>query len=138
MADPTTPLTVIAFKRALSAEEVARVNATSAQAARHVGDRVASALLLAGDGEHTKRLAAQQCRHCFYRVSVQIACMAFIRWKCAHCSAEAQHQNSATPRVCTECSAAFELCTECGGDIEMRYRSKVKRVSKRGKTAWAI
>lgn len=126
-------------RNTLSAEETARINAVSAQASRRVGDRVAKALELAGDGQHAARLKAQECRHCFYRVSIQLACQAFTSWKCAHCPAEAQHHNSATPRVCAECSAAFELCTQCGGDIEMRFRSKVRRVSKRkGRTAWAI
>lgn len=133
MADPTT-----LPKRALSAEETARVNALSAQAARRVGDKVAIALNLAGDGDRAARLKAQQCRHCFYRVNITLACQAFTCWTCAHCPAEAQHSNSCTPRVCSECSTAFELCTQCGGDIEMRYRLKVKRAMKKGKTAWAI
>jgi hypothetical protein len=119
------------LKRTLSADETARVNAVSAAHARRVGDRIAKALTLAGDGEHAARRAAHQCRHCFYRVSVAIACQAFTTWKCAHCDAEAQHPNSATPRVCTDCAEAFELCTECGGDVEMRFRQRVKRVVKK-------
>lgn len=118
-------------KRALSAEETARVNAVSAAHARRVGDRIAKALALAGDAEHVRRRATRQCRHCFYRVSVAIACQAFTTWKCAHCDHEAQHSNSATPRVCAECAGAFELCTACGGDVEMRFRQRVKRVVRR-------
>jgi hypothetical protein len=125
-------------RRTLSAEETLRINATSAMANRRVGDRVASALVLAGDGQRAERLKAQLCRHCFYRVSVQIACQAFTTWKCTHCEADGQHHNSAVPRVCADCSAGFELCTQCGGDIEMRFRSKVKRVGKKRSRAWAI
>jgi hypothetical protein len=122
----------------LSADETMRINAVSAQAARRVGDRVATALELAGDGQREARLKAKQCRHCFYRISIQLACQAFTSWKCAHCDHEAQHHNSATPRVCGDCSTDFELCTQCGGDIEMRFRTKVKRVSKKRNRAWAI
>ena len=109
--------------KCLTVAELERVNRVSALKAERVASRVALALDLAGDGQREKRVAARQCRGCFYLDS-GLAGQAFTKWTCGLCGKEDMHHNTNTPKLCMECSQAFDLCAMCGGDIEMRCRTK--------------
>lgn len=42
---------------------------------------------------------------------------AFTDWTCHNCNNIFTHHNTATPKICKECSETYGLCEECGKQI---------------------
>lgn len=76
------------------------------------------------DMKKEQRLAAQECKTCFYLNNERLACQAFWTWHCGICATQAQSSNSAHPRLCKVCAIAHSLCMECGADIDDVQRRK--------------
>lgn len=70
---------------------------------------------LADDPRKAERLAAQQCRLCFYQT--HMAGQAFTPWNCAACGQEGSHHNTAVPLLCKPCGELRGCCVRCGGDM---------------------
>lgn len=107
----------------LTVVELERINQCSAHGALRVSEMLARAAIVAADQDHAKRLAAHQCRYCYY-LNHGLAGQAFTDWRCVLCGLEAQHHNTNVPRVCVPCADGFSLCVTCGGDLQQRHRSR--------------
>jgi DNA-directed RNA polymerase subunit RPC12/RpoP len=79
-----------------------------------------------GDAEREERLRQLQCPACWY-ASGGLAGQAFTRYTCQVCSAEFQHPNTHTPRMCRVCSDRLRICVECGADLELKQRRVPKK-----------
>lgn len=103
------------------------VQSATDRARQYAESSLCKALRYNADSEREERLKAHQCPWCWYFRRPVIAGQAFTEWTCSGCGAEAQHANTATPRLCVACAEKYGLCVQCTGDIEMRPRKKLER-----------
>lgn len=108
--------------KALTVAELEHVNAASASRAQRVSDVIEKALRVSADIERPARLAARQCKGCFYQ-GATLATQAFTDWVCKLCPRTGQESTGDVPYLCQSCSESFDLCRKCGGDIDMERRS---------------
>lgn len=47
---------------------------------------------------------------------------AFTRYICPHCLKEQMHSNTATPRLCRECSISLNRCQRCIKEIKWDFQ----------------
>lgn len=60
-------------------------------------------------------MICNECKH----ESINMFCgQSFTDWKCQVCGKTFTHCNTATPKVCKECSEKYNLCEECGKEIK--------------------
>lgn len=69
------------------------------------------------DTQQEKRLAAHQCKACFYGTSVSGRAMT--AHSCGACGKEEVFPNTDFHALCMECAKKDALCKRCGGDLEM-------------------
>lgn len=123
--------------RALTLAELELVNTLTAHNASAIDSELSKLAILASDADVLPRRAARRCRACEYLKRYRLAGQMFTAWSCRLCAEpQPSHHNTAVPRLCMGCAAAYGLCAECGGDIETRHRGrktgrKPKRVLKR-------
>jgi len=83
--------------------------------------RVLSWIKLANDVEidakHDERIAANECKACFY--TSWIGGAAITSRPCMCCGKVVMYGSTSTDVLCPECSKAHGLCKHCGGDLEM-------------------
>lgn len=87
-----------------------------------VHDAIKRAKDIAEDSDKTRRLAAQECKACFYFSRIGGAAMT--SQDCMCCGVEQLHSSTNTDALCIECAVKCKLCKHCGGDLEMIVRRK--------------
>jgi hypothetical protein len=105
--------------------DLRRINGVSSNNTKRIADYVAKALFAVADGEREKRLQVHECAYCYYLRGPRLVGQAFTDWKCLACGVEGSHPNTGVPRYCNACSDAYHLCVECGGDLSLRFRTKI-------------
>ena len=58
------------------------------------------------------------CKECEHESRNMFCGQAFTDWKCIKCGKTFMHHNTATPKVCKECSEKYNLCENCGKEID--------------------
>lgn len=104
--------------KATKLDTVFMVAATD-RAANYTQDTIKRAERLRDDPDRAERVAAAQCRWCFYAAGR--AGGAAITYKpCAGCKTVMLFGSTNTDVLCTACATEHKLCKHCGGDSEMR------------------
>lgn len=75
------------------------------------------------DARKEERLAALECKACFYSGRLGGAAMTY--QSCMCCGSRELYSSTATDVLCAQCATAGNLCKHCGGDREMRTRRRV-------------
>jgi hypothetical protein len=70
------------------------------------------------DPDKEARLAAQQCRTCFY--GGKLGGAAITTRPCAACLVDQRYASTYTDALCLPCAATHNLCKHCMGDSETR------------------
>lgn len=86
-------------------------------------DRMDRARMLIEDPRESDRLAAQECRPCFY--SSKAGGAACSSSDCGGCGATVRSGSTNVPRLCKDCARKLRLCRHCGADINLRNRRKL-------------
>jgi hypothetical protein len=97
------------------------VRATESAKSR-VQDALKRAQDIAEDSDKKRRLAAQECKACFYFSRIGGASMT--SQACMCCGVEQMHSSTNTDALCIECAVKSKLCKHCGGDLGMVVRRK--------------
>lgn len=74
------------------------------------------------DARRPERLAALECKACFYAGRIGGAAMTYR--PCMSCGARTLYGSTNTDVLCAPCATDGDLCKHCGGDREMRARRK--------------
>lgn len=74
------------------------------------------------DARKTARLAALECKACFYASRIGGAAMTCRA--CMSCGSREVYGSTNTDVLCAPCATAGDLCKHCGGDRELRSRRK--------------
>lgn len=89
------------------------------QATWRAQQRIKAAIKLAQelqqDPRSADRLAAQECRTCYYIPGLGGAAMT--TQACMCCGTEQQFSSTNTDVLCPNCAAKHNLCKHCGGDL---------------------
>ncbi len=119
---------------ALTIAQLESINAASANGQQRISDELRKLAILATDANAEQRREKRECQHCTYAGRYRLAGQAFTEWSCQVCSEpQEMHPNTAVPRICAGCSAAYGLCVTCGGDLDMKHRGRITgRKAKRG------
>lgn len=77
-----------------------------------------------GDSERDQRLAACECRCCFYLTRPRIGGAACCQRPCAVCGSTVHSGNTDVNVLCKPCASQRRLCAHCGGDLDGVVRRK--------------
>ena len=77
---------------------------------------------VAADTSKRERIAALQCKACFY--ASRLGGAAITCRPCMSCGSRELYGSTATDVLCAPCATAGDLCKCCGGDRELRARRK--------------
>lgn len=80
------------------------------------------AVKVQADARKAERLAALECKACFYAPGLGGAAMTY-RPRMS-CGSRELYCSTNTDVLCASCATAGDLCKHCGGDREMRARRK--------------
>jgi hypothetical protein len=78
------------------------------------------------DARREARLAARECRWCYYR-GPGLSGQMFTDWTCWSCGKEDQSSSTSHPRLCVECADKLGLCERCCADRELKSRKTLER-----------
>lgn len=92
------------------------------RAQRRVKDWLDHAAEVQADARKAERLAALECKACFYASRLGGAAMTYR--PCMSCASRELYGSTNTDVLCAPCATAGDLCKHCGGDREMRARRK--------------
>lgn len=98
--------------------EIDDINRRTDRNVHRVNDLINRLELLQKDYRKEARLAAHECRTCFYLNQPKIVGHAFSHWNCRVCGKIEVHANTGVPSVCMDCAKKHGLCTECGADLD--------------------
>ncbi|MCA9340278.1 MAG: hypothetical protein KDA17_05170 [Candidatus Saccharibacteria bacterium] len=89
------------------------------------------------DTEAKDRLAACQCKACFYVMNPRIGGAAITEQPCAMCGDVQTYGSTATDVLCLPCAKSNELCKRCGGMLhatkaDKRHAEKAARAQENG------
>jgi hypothetical protein len=108
-------------------EFLLRVQLATTSATRAYDSAIVSATMAQADSDRANRLAARECKVCFYLRGARFTGQAFTDWTCAACGKKDMHANTGVPRYCNDCADGYGLCVECGADVELKTRRKLER-----------
>lgn len=91
--------------------------AATEQAQRRVQSWCARAKAVAEDTQRDERLAAHECKACFY--ATRIGGAAMTTRPCMACGQDQRYSSTATDALCLACAQEHHLCKRCGGDLEL-------------------
>lgn len=80
------------------------------------------ALEVSTDARGKERLAAQECKACFY--AGRIGGAAITNRPCMACGETQTYGSTNTDVLCRPCASGGQLCKHCGGDVELRARRR--------------
>lgn len=66
---------------------------------------------MAADPRQIERLAAHECKACFYEVT--FSGQAFTPYTCGMCQLGFMHNNTGVPKLCPNCADKNVLCAQC-------------------------
>lgn len=88
-------------------------------ASRQAADAIKAAQDAVNDAQKEERLAAQQCKGCFYLRRRVLAAQAFTDQPCACCLVVQRYSSSNTDALCMSCAQEHRLCKHCSADIDL-------------------
>jgi hypothetical protein len=95
------------------------IESESKQALERINQAINTAEQLKTDAEKEQRLAAQQCRCCYYLRKVRIGGAAMTERPCGSCDTPMFFSSTATDVLCPECAQKQSLCKQCGARIDI-------------------
>ncbi len=99
--------------------DIVAMHSATHMATRQVEDSIKHAIRVQDDPEREKRIAANQCRCCYY-LSGRIGGAAMTSQPCSSCAVDQMFSSTNTDALCDACAKEHSLCKHCGGDREMR------------------
>lgn len=106
----------------LGFDKVAMVYATE-RSLGYLEDALERAKKATEDTEQEKRIAANECKYCFY-MKGRIGGCAITEAFCALCGKSHSFGSTCVDRLCRPCASVNSMCCHCGGDLELRPRRK--------------
>lgn len=97
-------------------------NEWTARARLRIENYLRRAAVLHDDGQRARRLAAQECRYCYYLRGDRIVGWSFTDYTCGICGSKQSWSNTGVPKLCEKCAKEHKLCRSCGADLELEHR----------------
>lgn len=98
------------------------VNSNTRHSRMYFKERMKVAHQAEQDTKREQRLAAQECKLCFY-LRGRMAGQAFTDYQCRYCKETKSHPNTAVPNFCPECAKTLSICVDCGADLDFTERA---------------
>lgn len=108
------------FRRKFTLESI---NYLSSEARQRASDYIKKVEHFREDTQAQRRVAAQECKTCFYVLGGRLVGQAFTEYDCAACGVEQSWHNTGVPQLCKACAEKYQLCINCMGDINMQERT---------------
>ena len=97
--------------------------------ARYIAEEsIKDTLAFTTDAHKDNRLAAVECKTCFYLRSGRAGGSAITTTNCRVCDEDISFPSTNVDHLCKQCGAVQELCVRCGGDLHMRPRRVYKKI----------
>lgn len=87
-------------------------------------DVISRAERVSTDADKELRVAAQECKSCWYLSRPRIGGAAMTARECSICGTDQIFSSTNTDPLCKPCAQENSLCCHCGGDIDMKNRRK--------------